>query len=207
VAFCARPLYWAESAEKEHGGHIMDNVYRILAALILLIACKANATPILYEVDLVNTLGAGDYINGQGFIEWDASTQLMTHFEWDFLEGAQPGGQGNSLSEAWLTSAFDGGTYGAALWELTTGEDVFANPLTVVIALESEGAFSINGFPNYRAEFSPGGQFQFYNYFPDSEELVGEGTISIPPPVPEPVSIFLFSLGLASLGLVRLKQV
>ena len=159
----------------------------------------------LYQISLVDNLATGIEVNGLGTIEWDSNTNLMTGFDWDFREGAEPGGKGNVVTPSWLTSAFLGGTYGAAIWEAITGEDVFPDPFTVVIALESDNAISGNGFPNGRAEFYPGGLFKFYDQFPPTTGLSGEGTIALRS-VPAPATLALFVLGLACLGALRRKK-
>lgn len=187
----------------------MCNICKLCATVILLIfaTSAARAGPILFEVDLVDTLATGDQVNGLGFIEWDATTLLMTRFDWDFLEGDQPGGKGNAITPSWLTSAFGSGTYGAALWEVITGEDVFPGMPTEVIALESDNAISPNGFPSARAEFYSVGLFKFYDDQFDTGEqfLSGEGTISLRS-VPAPATLALFGLGLAGLGWSRRKK-
>lgn len=175
-----------------------------LTMLVLSFSCATHATPMLYQISLVDNLATGIEVNGLGTIEWDSTTNLMTRFDWDFREGNEPGGKGNVVTPSWLTSAFLGGTNGAAIWEAITGEDVFPDPFTVVIALESDNAISSNGFPNDRAEFFPGGLFKFYDQFPTTG-LSGEGTIAVRS-VPAPATLALFGLGLACFGALRRKK-
>ena len=155
---------------------------------------KVFATPQVFQTVWINNLAAGLEREGLGSSEWDPVTRTMTHFDWDFLEGDQPGGRGNLLSPDWLTMPLGTGTNGAALWELSTGEDVFPDPLTSLEAREADDAISTNGFPNFRVEFLSGGQFRFYDFdlSADQEVLVGEGSIGI---IPEPTALALVCLG------------
>jgi hypothetical protein len=175
-----------------------------LTVLVLSFSCTTYGTPMNYQIALVDNLATGIEVNGLGTIQWDPTTHLMSGFDWDFREGDEPGGKGNVVTPSWLTGAFLGGTYGAAIWEAITGEDVFPDPFTVVIASASDNAISINGFPNDRAEFYPGGLFKFYDQFP-STELSGEGTITLRS-IPAPATVALFGLGLTGLGALRRKK-
>jgi hypothetical protein len=178
----------------------------IISSILFCLSSVAYAAPKIYEVSIINTIGIGDLADGLGSITWDSATQTMTQFEWDFLEGSEPGMAANWLTESWLTSSFGGGTYGSALWELITGEDVFPDSVTQVDALESAGALATsNGFPNLRAEFFPNAGYSFISSFSD-EEIVAEGTMSVSP-IPIPAAVWLFGSGLLGLvGIARRKK-
>ncbi|NNM00372.1 MAG: PEP-CTERM sorting domain-containing protein [Gammaproteobacteria bacterium] len=154
----------------------------------------------MFELQLIDELASGIEREGTGFIRWDLDTALMCRFDWDFREGAQPGGKGNIMSQAFLASPLGGGTTGAALWELITGEDVFPDPIAMVTAFASSGDISNNGYPNERAEFFPDGRFRFFEQTFTGQGIVlaGEGTIRLR--VPEPATLMLLAAGLAAAG-------
>lgn len=183
----------------------------LIAVALGVSTTSANATAGLWEVGFVNTLASpgDDLADGLGYISWDPTTKTMTSFNWDFLEGAEPGMAGNALTAAWLAAALGAGTNGSALWEVLTGEDAHPDVIDNIVATSATdgGLLTINGFPNGRAEFSATGLFTFVSTFGAGEETtVAQGSLTVRA-VPEPAILGLMGIGAVGIGYKRRKKI
>jgi hypothetical protein len=180
------------------GSYVKTLLWPLMAVFASILASPAQAIPVQYSVSYdASTAGP----SGTGSFSWDSDTHQFSGFSWDFLAAS-----GTLMSNDWRASIF-GGTMGAFLFEILTGEDLHPSACTATSRctfISSNIASDVLGSVLFRSLGTGLTEYVFRN----GGNVLYRGTLSInrlAVAVSEPVTLLLLSAGLLGVALRRRK--